>query len=286
VSSPLTREQVESYRRDGHLLYGTLFGGAALDELRRGIDRCLTEHGGNGRSEHLLNLHVRDEWLLALALDGHIADLVEGLIGPDIALLNTRILRKPPADGYAVPWHQDAGYFPLEPLECVSLWLAVDDATAENGALRVLPGRHREGLLEHVPVSREGNVFAEGIPADLIDERKAVMLTLTAGSCSFHDVFLPHGSGPNLSSGPRCAFIARYFPTSARLVRDRRALYGEDYGLYLVRGAAGLNRYANSSTPWSSGHGRGGLRSGSYSGRVSMDVARLQDGRQLGARNS
>jgi ectoine hydroxylase-related dioxygenase (phytanoyl-CoA dioxygenase family) len=228
----------EIYRRDGFAACGRIFDDESFAAIRARIEELL-----EGDTERMLNWHVRVPWLLELALRAEIVDRVAELLGPDIALFNTRILCKPPHGERDVGWHQDVPYWPLEPPVVTTFWLAVDEATEANGAMRMLPGAHRAGALEHAPATND--VFGEAIPARLIDESRAVRMTLAAGECSFHDGFVPHASPPNRTARRRCAFIARYLPTSARLDRSRRELYGHDYPLYWVRGDPGRNRYVN-----------------------------------------
>ena len=67
-------------------------------------------------------------------------------VGPNIALFASHYLCKPAVRGPPVLWHQDGSYWPLEPMEVVTLWLAVDDSLPENGCMRVIPGTHSSGL--------------------------------------------------------------------------------------------------------------------------------------------
>ena len=216
-----------------------------MNEIRTGIDQRIAALPREIRSEDMLNWHLHDSWILDLAMSTEIIALVEGLIGPDIAILTTRILSKPASTGRPVPWHQDAYYWPLEPRQAISFWLAVDEVTEENGAMRVLPGSHRAGLLEHVHIGKGANVLGEAIRPDLIEENRAVVLSLGAGESSLHDIYLPHGSPPNRSDKRRCAFIVRYIPTYAKLIRGVDPQFGEDYPLYLVKGELGANWYTN-----------------------------------------
>ena len=147
-----------------------------MNEIRTGIDQRIAALPREIRSEDMLNWHLHDSWILDLAMSTEIIALVEGLIGPDIAILTTRILSKPASTGRPVPWHQDAYYWPLEPRQAISFWLAVDEVTEENGAMRVLPGSHRAGLLEHVHIGKGANVLGEAIRPDLIEENRAVVL--------------------------------------------------------------------------------------------------------------
>ena len=76
-------------------------------------------------------------------------DVVENLIGPDITLYTDQMFVKAPRHGSEVPYHQDSAYWTaLEPPSLLSCWLAIDDATEENGCLHVLPGSHQQ-LLPH-----------------------------------------------------------------------------------------------------------------------------------------
>ena len=79
-----------------------------------------------------------------------ILDMVQQLIGRDIALWNGSFFAKPAGNGKATPWHQDGEYWPISPLATCSVWVAVDDANRENGCLRVIKGsRKNNNLLEH-----------------------------------------------------------------------------------------------------------------------------------------
>jgi chlorinating enzyme len=249
MKNTITLAQLETYRRDGFLRYGQLFTDKEMTEIRKEIELRVNSVGEDSPNKHMLNWHHHDKWLLSLAMRSEVVDLVEGLIGPDIALFNTRILSKAPDTKYAIPWHQDAIYWPLEPCAAISFWLAVDDVTEENGVMLAIPGMHRCGLLEHIKTSRDSTdndqAFDKKIHQDFVDESKAVKLTQASGECSFHDVYLPHMSLPNLSPHRRCAFIVRYIPTYVKLIRTKRQIYEESYPLYWVRGNLGANWYIN-----------------------------------------
>jgi hypothetical protein len=82
---------------------------------------------------------------LQLARAPGILDMVEQLIGPDIVLWGCQVFCKPPSDGQEVPWHQDGRYCPIRPMATVTVWVAIDDSTSENGCMRFLPGSHQTG---------------------------------------------------------------------------------------------------------------------------------------------
>src|SRR2546426_172787 len=80
------------------------------------------------------------------AIDERLLDIAEQFLGRNIALFASHYIAKPPRDGQPVLWHQDGSYWPLQPMEVVSMWLAADDSTPENGCMRVIPQTHRMDL--------------------------------------------------------------------------------------------------------------------------------------------
>ena len=75
-------------------------------------------------------------------------DIVEMIIGPNIALFGAHYIAKRPKDGKPVGWHQDGSYWPLEPMNVVSVWLAGTESFKKNGCMRVIPGTHNKKLLK------------------------------------------------------------------------------------------------------------------------------------------
>src|SRR6478672_10647701 len=150
----LSADEVERFRREGYLLFHQpVLPPAKFDALRRHFDDKLArwaEESGGRSPEHMDVPHFTDpklfEWLLA----DEVLDVVESLIGPDIALWSSHFICKPPGVGKRVPWHEDSAYWGkvLDPMEVVTVWLAVDPSTASNGCMRVIPGTHSFGYSE------------------------------------------------------------------------------------------------------------------------------------------
>ena len=118
--------------------------------------------------------------------------------------------------GRPVPWHQDGGYWPLEPMDVVSLWLAVTDSTLANGCLKLLPGSHTTRLMDMVPTNRN-EVLPLEIPV-AVDEREAVAVELAPGDVSVHHPNIVHGSDANTSASWRRGLTIRYIPTTTRIL--------------------------------------------------------------------
>lgn len=163
---------------------------------------------------HLL---VHDPFMHRLVGDKRLLDIAEQFIGPDIALFAAHYIAKKPLTGQAVGWHQDGSYWPLEPMEVTTLWVAGTDSTVENGCMRLIPGTQHNRLLtrkDMIKMDREGYVLDLGIHPDDIEESQAVDLELKAGDISIHNPAIIHGSNANRSEQWRVGLTLRYIPTT------------------------------------------------------------------------
>ena len=120
---------------------------------------------------------------------------------PQAALVQSMVIFKPPRIGAEVPWHQDATYLISTPQRVFGIWIALEDATIENGCLWMAPGQHRSPLREVYKVdwtNRKGFKHPlNDTPWPTLDE--GVPVEVKAGSVVlFHD-HMPHRSNPNQS---------------------------------------------------------------------------------------
>lgn len=135
------------------------------------------------------------------------ADVVGSLLGDDAYLFLELFVVKAPHSGMSFGWHQDSGYLMgNRHLPYLSLWCALDDATAENGALHLLP-YDRAGTREVVPhrKDRDTNDFV-GFHGD----DPGIIVPVPRGSIVALSSTLFHRSGPNITGTPRRAFLASY----------------------------------------------------------------------------
>ena len=167
---------------------------------------------------------VGDPFMHRLVGDERLLDIAEQFLGPDIALFAAHYIAKKPLTGQAVGWHQDGSYWPLEPMEVTTLWVAGTDSTVENGCMRILPGTQHNRLLtkkDMIKMDKEGYVLDLGIHPDDIDESDAVDLELKAGDISIHNPTIIHGSNANRSDKWRVGLTLRYIPTTT-LVKNEK----------------------------------------------------------------
>ena len=107
-------------------------------------------------------------------------------------------------------WHQDERFIPTRDRSLVGAWIAIDDATVENGCLWVLPGSHRNGYLWPTRDHGEAGEFDGADESYGFDERAAVPVEVARGSVVFFNGYLLHKSHRNRSDGYRRALVNHY----------------------------------------------------------------------------
>jgi ectoine hydroxylase-related dioxygenase (phytanoyl-CoA dioxygenase family) len=218
----LTQAQVASYERDGFLTPNPALSPDETPALRSKLAAFEATLGGPLTSEAInarfrSRTHVLLPWVHSLVSHPAILDAIEDLIGPDILVYTSTWFIKEPESEAIAAWHQDATYFGLRPYVHVTAWLALTDATAENGCMEFLPGSHHGGQREHRAgvVAASVNRAGQAIVGD-VDDRPAVHAPLRAGEFSLHHTLCLHRSQPNRSSGRRVGLAISYVPTSVR----------------------------------------------------------------------
>ncbi|HEY3284213.1 MAG TPA: phytanoyl-CoA dioxygenase family protein [Armatimonadota bacterium] len=231
----LTQEQVDSFDQNGYLNCGLqVLDDETLHALRNRLDAVM-EGRAQGQAEAVRNLaggtlesdkvvvQVVNAWQ---ADDRFYSHLFNPIITQAVARLcgchtlrvwHDQVQYKPPIVGTATGWHQDYPAWPvLEPADLVSCWVALDDATQENGCMSMVPGSHRWGA--HGPLA-SGPEFMPSYDQALLPpgaEVRVVPCEVKAGCALFHHCLTWHGSPPNPSPKPRRAIAVHYMPGYTR----------------------------------------------------------------------
>ncbi|WP_329486259.1 phytanoyl-CoA dioxygenase family protein [Kitasatospora sp. NBC_01246] len=232
------------YEEQGFSIIRDVIPKDLLEEIRAHVG-WLTDRYPDLRPEHLHHPLIRnDAFWVRLVSDPRLVDIAEFFLGPDVACFTAHYICKPPQDGQPVLWHQDGSYWNLDPMRALTVWLAVDRCTTENGCLRVIPGSHRMPL--HAPVRSVDSpnmlfsVSEEELVREWSERNGVVDIELDPGDVEIHHPNILHCSGPNTSPRRRCGLDIGYIPATTRITSD---------GLYLnpllVRGepVAGINSY-------------------------------------------
>ena len=240
TSTPrLTPAEVATFKQEGyHIFRKPVFPQAKFDGLKACFENILNGLESGVRPESMDVPHFQHpelfEWLFA----DEVLDIVEPILGPDIALFASHFICKPRGNGQRVPWHEDSSYWKtkIAPKEVVTVWLAIDPSTTENGCMRIIPRTHNSGKMgfsDYEDLTKEVAVFPNEITAKQRDMSKVIPIELKPNQCSLHDGRLIHGSEANTSTKRRCGYTMRYISTRTR---ENHEKIGEWHHLYLARG--------------------------------------------------
>jgi ectoine hydroxylase-related dioxygenase (phytanoyl-CoA dioxygenase family) len=226
MKTQLSPQQVEQYRREGFVFPLDVFSAAEVARFRSEFE-SLIESSRKHSPKRLDRLHLFFDWAHELVIHQKLLDVVETILGPDILVYGTLVLSKQPQDMRYVSWHQDSFYSGLHLTPSTTAWIALTPSHAANGCMRVIPGSHRLGALDHENVGDPHllNRRGERIKVD-VDESHAVDVVLQPGQLSLHESTIVHGSNPNTSDEPRTGFIVRFVTSrmkdpNTRLMRVR-----------------------------------------------------------------
>lgn len=195
------------FRDDGYAVLERLFPAAEVAGWKAEIGRVLPATGAHREHGVYVGLALLSPMLKAAAADPRLVAPLTAVIGPDVEFLSDKLVFKSAGMDYGSPWHQDWTYW--HGIHKVSTWIALDDATRENGCLKLLPGSHTRAV-EHGGKGGDGKGFDNRLRPGDVDETKAVVAAVPAGSVIvFHDLLL-HASFPNTSGKDRWALISTY----------------------------------------------------------------------------
>lgn len=227
-----THIDVEAFREQGFFVCEALFTSGECDDIVAHVEQAAFELAIGEKSDGPLSyrpmMHLTSPALTAVATDARWAPIVLPLLDTgDARLYWEQAVAKPPHAHTELPWHQDNGYTPLVPEEYVTCWLALDDATIDNGCIWVIPGSHRFGTRPHHGGAGPFRVGHDGTPED------GIAVPVSRGDVLVFSSLVMHRSGPNTTDRHRRAWIIQYCPAhassalSGKPLDDRLLLAGD-----------------------------------------------------------
>lgn len=229
----------ERYERDG-VVVADILDDVETVAHRRALD---IGEAALGPLHYMNKVHTVMRSPYDLATHPRVLDIVEALIGHDILLYNVDYIIKEPGSDAFVSWHQDLTYWGLADDDAqVSMWLALEPATAESGCMSMVPGSHRGGRVVHVEQPSDANVLLLGQQIVGVDPATARHYPLAAGQASFHHGWTVHESGPNRARHRRVGLNVQYLAPHNRQERD-------DAATMLVRGVDNFGHFRTEQPP-------------------------------------
>lgn len=216
-------EAHEAFAQNGVVIFEKLLNDSEFENAEMKV----REEIGKGINT-IPNIHSKNKWFSDFVQKKEFTNVAKALLGVEhVKVFTTMILNKPPMGLMTVPWHQDAAYdWPIDPVDCASLWLAFDDVTPENGAMEIAIGAHKYGSLAMASSEKlkEGDShFSDQLEKSIGDEAlskyKKIYLTMPKGYASFHHSMIPHRSNSNTTKSGRCALVVRYCGEKTKLIK-------------------------------------------------------------------
>jgi len=220
MTSPLTAEQVAQFNTDGYLFIEGLLDAEETGLLQEACraDAVIQKHAmavcdAEGRRTNLsLWNHPGDDIYGTIARSQRIVDATEQLLDDEVYHYHSKLSAKQPRIGGAWEWHQDYGYwykngclFP----DMLSVFIAVDPCTRENGCMQVLRGSHRMGRIDHGFEGEQTGADLERVN-ECLKRFELVYCEMKPGTALFFHSNLLHRSDANLSDTPRWGLICCY----------------------------------------------------------------------------
>jgi hypothetical protein len=221
VTGPLGADEHEAWQTEGFLVLRDFFPKSQIEHAAAESSELISRHKKlispqNLRTRFMLNTLTGEpefecfdpvvDLSLAchrLALDPRLLAAIGSLYGEEACLFKDKLVYKPPGvKGYDL--HQDYAPWPSFPRSFMTVLIPLDPTDRENGCTELFPGYHKHGLLRP-----RGEDYAP-LPADAVDESKAVPLLLDRGDIALFDGFTPHRSAPNRSDRWRRQFFPSY----------------------------------------------------------------------------
>ncbi len=247
----LSPAQVEAYKEDGYVVVEGALNLDVMDQLGSTTDAFADKARAVGDSDDVFDFeppngngekHLRrvkspervaPVYARVMQSDA-VLDCVSDLIGTDVRFWSGKLNLKRPMGGQAVEWHQDWAFGPATNDDLLTVGIALDDATTENGCLLMIPGSHRGPVLDHWRDDR----FTGAVTDEAFDPRAAVPVEVKRGGVSIHHIRMLHASAPNRSDRQRRLLLYTY------AAADAWPLAGvgdpEAFDAQMVRGAAAV----------------------------------------------
>lgn len=229
----LSTDQITFYRNNGFIVVEDFLSEKELDQWRTAVMEAVQDRKGvkmPGKSvttgmddginedaeyfskvfDQLLNLWQTNEKVKDIMLDPRIGKMAAQLSGADgIRIWHDQALFKRP---WANPtsWHLDTPFWSFSDRRALSIWVALDDATLENGCMYFIPGSYQQTTLENKGIGKNMDAIFSAYPQ--FANTPSFAAKMKAGSCSFHNGLTIHGAGANMTNGFRRAMTCAYMP--------------------------------------------------------------------------
>ncbi len=194
-------------QRDGQKMPGS--------DVKLGEDDGINEDSDyyNKVFDEMLNLWQTNDKITQLMLNEQLGKMVAQLASWDgTCFWHDQVLVKRPRAN-PTSWYLDTPFWSFSDPKALSIWVALDDATYQNGCLYFILGSHNKTTFENPGIGKNMDAIFDFYPQFINEE--SVPVPMKAGSFFFHNGLSIHGGGANMTNGFRRAMTCAYMPDGA-----------------------------------------------------------------------
>jgi len=207
----LSQSQIDQYHEYGFISALDVMSEHEALEYKQRLEEAEEQYPDQIHAENRNNAHLAFTFLDELAHHDVVLDAVEDLLGADFALWASVLFIKEPNSSHYVSWHQDATYMGMSLNSFLTPWIALSPSNLETGCMSMIPGSHKNSIVEHEDTFADENILTRGQRINDIDESQAEHLILQPGQMSIHHCETIHGSQPNQSNERRIGFALQSY---------------------------------------------------------------------------
>lgn len=212
-------------KKNGYVVLRSIFSETEIKNITAHINKMLArevrggikiEYEEDATTPRQIWDFVFRDWKLTrqIVLHRKLLAYVSDILGYQPFLFRSSIMLKKAETGSELDWHQDHAYWAISPAPVYSAWIALDEATQENGGMKFIKGGHKGGLKEF-KVGRQNSVRQVLID----DHSQEVVVPCRAGDVILFDSLIPHATGANRTLFDRKAAICTYMSPDHSLSR-------------------------------------------------------------------
>ncbi|NUM74334.1 phytanoyl-CoA dioxygenase family protein [candidate division KSB1 bacterium] len=243
MNTRVTPEQIQAYQRDGYLILENFLTPAEVEEIIAAVSEAVNQMGkqkvaGEGNKDLVegesfydkvfvqrLNLWKINPTIKKYFLSPELGEMLCQLTGASgMRVWHDQTLQKQP---WANPtaWHLDNPYWSFHSPQAISIWIALDEATLQNGCMYYLPGSHKLARYDNVDIGQNMDALFKYYPE--FRNLEPVAAVMKPGTAGLHNGLTAHGAGPNMTPRWRRAMTCAYMPEGATFNGNQNILSKE-----------------------------------------------------------
>lgn len=240
MNSALTTAQIASYQENGFVVHPAFLSAAEVAELKAAVLESVAAMGRKKVAGDAANAAQEGEnyydkvFTQRLNLWRINPTVKRYMLSPDLGRMlcqlaqvkamrvwhDQALIKQPFAN--PTSWHLDNPYWSFFSPNSISIWIALEDATPQNGCMYFLPGSHKLATYQNAGIGENMADLFKIYPK--MAEIDSVCAPMKAGDCSFHNGLCAHGAGANMTRRPRTAMTCAYMPGGSTFNGNRNIL--------------------------------------------------------------